>query len=159
MIFLTIGSQKFQFNRLIRKIDELVAEKEITDNIVAQIGYSDYRPRNFNFKGFMEKEQFVDIISSSNLVITHGGTGAIINAIKHKKKVIAVPRLAKYNEHVDNHQTQILKQFGEMRYIVPCYKLNELSNKIKQIETTNLRIYTSNTDKVIDDLSQFINKL
>lgn len=61
-------------------------------------------------------------------MITHGGTGAIIGAVKKGKKVIAVPRLVKYGEHVDNHQMQIIKQFSEMNLIygvLDCDRLEE----------------------------------
>ena len=47
MIFITTGSQKFQFNRLLQKIDELVAEGTIKDEVFAQIGYSDYVPKHY----------------------------------------------------------------------------------------------------------------
>ena len=46
MIFVTLGSQKFQFNRLLRKIDDLVEEGVITEEVFAQTGASDYLPRN-----------------------------------------------------------------------------------------------------------------
>ena len=45
MIFITLGSQKFQFNRLLKAVDELVAAGKIKDEVFAQIGYSDYKPR------------------------------------------------------------------------------------------------------------------
>ena len=47
MIFITTGSQKFQFNRLLQKIDELVADGTIKDKVFAQSGYSDYAPKNY----------------------------------------------------------------------------------------------------------------
>ena len=53
-------------------------------------------------------------MEKANIVITHGGTGAIIGAVKKGKKVIAVPRLAKYGEHVDDHQLQLIKQFDDL---------------------------------------------
>ena len=46
MIFVTLGSQKFQFNRLLIEIDRLIEEKYITDKVFAQIGYSDYKPKH-----------------------------------------------------------------------------------------------------------------
>ena len=52
MVFITLGSQKFQFNRLLKKIDKLLEEKIIKDNVFAQIGYSDYSPLNYEFKQF-----------------------------------------------------------------------------------------------------------
>ena len=53
MIFITLGSQKFQFNRLLKAVDKLVANGTITDNVVAQIGYSDYKPQNFGYENFL----------------------------------------------------------------------------------------------------------
>ena len=45
MIFVTLGSQKFQFDRLLRKIDELIDIGVITDEVFAQIGASTYIPQ------------------------------------------------------------------------------------------------------------------
>ena len=52
MIFITLGSQKFQFNRLLKAIDKLIADGKITDEVFAQIGYSDYIPVHFQYKGY-----------------------------------------------------------------------------------------------------------
>ena len=113
-IFITLGSQKFQFNRLLKAVDEL-CEKEIVDaaGVFAQIGYSDYLPRKYSYKKFLDRDEFSKEMGKADIVITHGGTGAIIGAVKKGKKVIAVPRLVKYGEHVDDHQLQLIKQFDE----------------------------------------------
>ena len=58
MIFLTVGSQKFQFNRLLKKIDNLVEIGIIQEEVIAQIGYSDYIPKNFKYKQFMDRDEF-----------------------------------------------------------------------------------------------------
>lgn len=44
MIFVTLGSQKFQFNRLLQAVDKLQTD----DEIFAQIGYSDYKPKHLS---------------------------------------------------------------------------------------------------------------
>ena len=110
MIFVTLGSQKFQFNRLLIAIDELIERKVINEEVYAQTGYSDYKPKFYKYKYFMDRDEFADYETKANIVITHGGTGAIIGAVKKGKKVIAVPRLKKYGEHVDDHQVQIVEQ-------------------------------------------------
>ena len=48
MIFITLGSQKFQFNRLLKEIDRLIETGVIKDEVFAQIGYSDYQPKHFS---------------------------------------------------------------------------------------------------------------
>lgn len=86
MIFITLGSQKFQFNRLLRAMDELVASGEVGDEVFAQSGYSDYEPQHYRFQRFLDREEFDEMIGKSDVVITHGGTGAIIGAVKQGKK-------------------------------------------------------------------------
>lgn len=120
MIFITLGSQKFQFDRLLKAVDELVADGAITEPVFAQSGYSDYQPKHYEFKQFLDRDEFTKRMGEADLVITHGGTGAIIGAVKKGKKVIAVPRLAKYGEHVDDHQLQLLKEFKQMDIICVC---------------------------------------
>ena len=158
MIFVTLGSQKFQFNRLLKKIDELIERKIIKDEVFAQIGYSDYQPVNYIFKDFLDREEFSNFMKKSTLVITHGGTGAIITAVKAGKKVIAVPRLAQYGEHVDDHQLQLLNQFDGMGIILPCYNIEELNKKLFEIEQVKLKPYISNTKNIIEDIERYIER-
>ncbi|MBR6628078.1 MAG: beta(1,3)galactosyltransferase EpsH, partial [Lachnospiraceae bacterium] len=121
MIFVTLGSQKFQFDRLLQKLDDMVENNIITEKIIAQIGASTYLPQHYEYVRFMDREQFAETMDQCDIVITHGGTGVIISAVKKGKKVIAIPRLAKYKEHVDDHQLQLLHQFDDLELICACY--------------------------------------
>ena len=156
MILVSVGSQKFQFNRLLKEIDRLIENKTITDKVFAQIGVSDYKPKNYEYVDFMTQEEFNEKLSESNLVITHAGTGVIINAVKDNKKVIAIPRLEKYGEHVDDHQIQLIKQFEELNFIEPCYEIEELENKLKTIKNKKYNKYVSNTDTIVESIKDFI---
>ena len=158
MIFVTLGSQKFQFNRLLEKVDELIAQRVINDEVFAQTGYSDYTPKNYDYKQFLDREEFLAIEAKANIVITHGGTGAIIGAVKEGKKVIAVPRLAKYGEHVDDHQIQLIKQFDRMGIIEACYEVEKLEEAYKKSKVTEYNRYISNTAKIIESIERFIEK-
>lgn len=80
-------------------------------------------------------------MGKADIVITHGGTGAIIGAVKKGKKVIAVPRLAKYGEHVDDHQLQLVKQFDDLNLICPCGDTNELAEAIETVKHTEYAEY------------------
>lgn len=158
MIFITLGSQKFQFNRILKKIDELIEKGIIKEEVFAQIGYSNYQPINYKYEDFLDREKFSKLMKSSTLVITHGGTGAIITAVKAGKKVVAVPRLSQYGEHVDDHQLQLLKQFDGMGIILPCYDIEELDKKIIEIEKIKLNPYISNTKVILEDIEKYIGK-
>lgn len=159
MIFITLGSQKFQFNRLLKKIDELIAAGIINEPVFAQTGYSDYCPQNFSYENFLDRDTFAEKTSQSTMVITHGGTGAIIGAVKKGKKVIAVPRLAKYSEHVDDHQIQMIEQFNEMDIICACMDTEQLEECIKYTNEHTFRPYQSNTHNIIASISEYLETL
>lgn len=156
MIFITLGSQKFQFNRLLQEVDRLIEKGVLSEEVFAQCGYSDYKPRSYISKEFLNREEFLTAIKVADIVITHGGTGAIITAVKEGKKVIAVPRLAKYGEHVDDHQLQLLQQFGQMGIIEVCYNLNKLYEVIKRAREKQYRQYVSSSKRIIDSIERFI---
>ena len=156
MIFVTLGSQKFQFNRLLIEIDRLIEEGKITEKVFAQTGYSDYKPKNYKFNKFLNRDEFNDIMSKCDKVITHGGTGAIIGAVKNGKKVIAIPRLSKYGEHVDDHQLQITKQFSDMNLSRSINKIDELEECLVEIEKLKFNFYVSNTKNILDSIEDFI---
>lgn len=156
MIFITVGSQKFQFNRLLMEIDVLIEKKKITDQVFAQIGYSTYKPKYYSYKEFLDKEEFIDNIEKSELIITHGGTGSIINGIKKEKKVIGVPRLQKFEEHVDNHQLEIINQFTDTNMIYPVYNIKDLESAIEKVKYKKFAKYQSNTNNIIKILNEYL---
>ena len=86
-IFITLGSQKFPFNRLLKAVDTLVENGKITDSILAQTGYSDYVPVHYPFQPFLDRSRFGEAIDRSDIALTHGGTGVILTAVKKGKKV------------------------------------------------------------------------
>lgn len=156
MIFITLGSQKFQFNRLLKSVDELIEKGIITDEVFAQTGYSDYKPRKFNYKEFLDRDEFKKYTEACEILITHGGTGAIIGGVKKHKKVIAVPRLAKYGEHVDDHQLQIIEQFKTQNLICGLKDCSELEKALEYVKTHVFDEYKSNTQAIIDSIEEFI---
>lgn len=159
MIFITLGSQKFQFNRLLKAVDSLIEDGTIKEEVFAQIGYSDYTPRNYKYKQFLDRDEFAAWESKADIVITHGGTGAIIGAVKKGKKVIAVPRLAKYGEHVDDHQTQLIAQFRNSNLICGLDDCSQLAGGLAYVRSHKLNTYQSNTNRFINSIEKYIETL
>ena len=50
MIFVTVGTHEQQFNRLIKKIDELKEQGTIREPVFIQSGYSTYEPTHCQWK-------------------------------------------------------------------------------------------------------------
>lgn len=158
MIFITLGSQKFQFNRLLKEMDDLIEKGVIEDEVFGQIGYSDYKPKHYEYSEFLNREEFIAREEKCDVLITHGGTGAIIGGVKNRKKVIAVPRLAKYYEHVDDHQLQLIEQFKGQNLICGLNDVCELEEGLKFIKNHQFDIYESSTNKIIKSIEEFISE-
>lgn len=156
MIFITLGSQKFQFNRILKAVDALIEKGVIDDEVYAQIGYSDYEPKYFEYEQFLDREEFAKQEEKCDILITHGGTGAIIGAVKKGKKVIAIPRLAKYGEHVDDHQIQLIEQFKGQNLICGLGDTTELEAGLKFVQEHEFNAYQSNTKTIIESIERFL---
>ena len=156
MVFLTLGSQKFQFDRLLKAVDDLISDAVIDTEVFAQTGYSGYKPQHYSYQAFLDRDSFAQWEEKADIVLTHGGTGVIIGAVKKGKKVIAVPRLKEYGEHVDDHQMQIIDQFKELGFIIPCYDIKQLPKCFTMAKDFTVKAYRSNTDTIITDIENYI---
>lgn len=131
-------------------LDNLCIEGKIKEEIFAQIGNSDYEPKNYTYVKFLNRELFEKKIKDSSLVITHSGVGSIITAINADKPVIVYPRLSKYHEHVDNHQLEIAEAFVRKNFVLLCGENDNLCNLIDEARKRHFEKYVSQTDKIID---------
>lgn len=134
MIFVTVGSRNYPFDRLFKKLDDLYEDGILTDKMFAQIGTSTYIPKNYEYKDFVSQEEFLAKIKEADIVVSHGASGSIMKALNAGKKVIAVTRLEKYGEHINDHQIQNNVAFGSNGYVlVVDYELTDLGECFQKI--------------------------
>lgn len=136
MIFVTVGSRNYPFDRLFKKLDELYDEGILKEKMFAQIGTSTYKPKNYEYKDFISQEEFLDRINEADIVVTHGASGSIMKALNADKKVIAVTRLEKYGEHINDHQIQNNEAFASNHYVLMAdLELKDLGECFKKIKS------------------------
>lgn len=134
MILVLLGTQNNSFHRLLEKMDELVEKKIIDEKILVQAGYTKYESKNMRIFDLIPQEELERYQTQADLIITHGGVGSIISSIKKGKKVIAVPRLHEYQEHVNDHQKQIVESFDSKGYILGIKEVEELEGAIIKVQ-------------------------
>lgn len=159
MIFVCVGSRNYPFNRLFKELDKLCDEGIIKEKIFAQIGTSTYIPKNFEYKDFISQEEFLQKVKEADIVISHGASGSIMKALNAGKKVIAVTRLEKYGEHINDHQIQNNEAFASNGYVLPVYEMDELKDAIQKIyEGTDNLVPWENKDPmaIVNLIDEFI---
>ena len=145
LIFVTLGTQDKPFYRLLEALEYQINIGNISEEVVVQAGGTKFKSDKMKIFDLVSQDDFAQYIKCSRIIITHGGVGSIITALSNDKKVIAVPRLAKYGEHVNDHQLQILKCFEKKGYILPLYDLNDFPNVLNDIENFIPQKYISNS--------------
>ncbi len=135
LIFVTVGSSEFQFNRLLKMVDQLAETLSDDIQVVAQSGTCTYSPKHMTMVPWISIEEMREYFSKCRVVITHAGTGSIVNALDCGARVIVVPRLAACKEHIDDHQIEIAREFNKLGYVTIANDLESLINNYQKIET------------------------
>ena len=161
MILVMLGTQNNSFHRLLEEIDNLIKKGVIKEKVIAQSGYTEYKTTNKQMKilKLMPLDELEDLIEQADLIITHGGVGSITLSLKRGKKVIAVPRLHEYHEHVNNHQKEIVQTYDEKGYIVGVQDVKELQEALSKIKNFEPKKYQTNNQKMLKIIEDFIDKI
>lgn len=159
MIFISTGSRKFQFDRLIKKVDELAGSGAITEEVFAQIAETTHVPEHIKYERYLSPEDFKKYQTEADLIISHAGTGALIGALKLGKQVIAIPRLAKYNEHSDDHQMQVADALCEEGYLRVVYDMENLLDAINLSKTDPIVKKYDKPSNVVNIINEFLQNI
>ena len=156
MIFVCVGSRGYQFNRLLQALDALVEKGEVCEKIFAQTGNSDYKPLHYSYARYLDEGEFRKYQDRADIIISHGGTGALVSALKKRKQVIAVPRMVEFGEHIDDHQQQVTEALAKQGYLLEVRDMADLGKAIRRIQTSPINKYFDLPSHVIDVIDSFI---
>ncbi len=133
MIFMTLGTVSFQFNRAVNWLSALLENGAISEPVFLQYGYSDIsrlvEHPLVTLETTVNARKITELVENSRLVISHAGQGSTRMLAAQGCSFIILPRLKKYGEHVDNHQllfAKAVERFG----IKNCSSLEELKTSV-----------------------------
>lgn len=159
MILVLLGTQNNSFHRLLEEIEKNIKDGTIKEKVIVQAGYTKYETEKMEIFDLISKEQLEQFQEQADLIITHGGVGSIITSIRKGKKVIAVPRMHQYGEHVNNHQIEIVQNFNEQGYIIGIEKVEELKQAILKAKEFEPKKYEINNKLMLKTIEEFIDKI
>jgi UDP-N-acetylglucosamine transferase subunit ALG13 len=110
MIFITVGTEQFPFDRLLRIMDDAVRRGEIRQKVFAQIGAARYEPAFFSWCRFLPYEEMAERILRAEIIVSHAGVGSFLMCLEMGKTPILFPRRVEFGEHVDDHQMEFMEK-------------------------------------------------
>ena len=161
MILVLLGTQNNSFHRLLKEIERNIENGNIKEEVIVQAGYTKFEPttkkRKIEIFDTISKKELDKLIEKANFVISHGGVGSMVTANQKGKKVIAVPRYKKYNEHVNDHQIDTIKIFEKKGYVLLSENVEDLECVLKEIDNFSPNIYEKDKDSnIIGIIEKFI---
>lgn len=153
MIFGAVGTNSWDFTRLIKELDNI--SHEIDEKVIIQIGNNVYTPKNAEYFSFISKNEIEKIYENSRVIVSHAGIGIILSAIRYNKPIIIIPRMKKYGEHFDDHQSDTAKKLEE-EGIQVVWDIKELKSILTENDLKNS--FKKNND-LINNLKSYINTL
>jgi UDP-N-acetylglucosamine transferase subunit ALG13 len=131
----------------------------VDDQVYAQIGSSEYKPRNFEYVEFLQKNQFDSYVRNATGIISHAGMGVIMMALEYKKPLLVMPRCKKFGEVVNDHQAAVTEKFEELGCILVATDKDGLHRGIQKLKCFTPKPRLSNPAAVADRICSFINNL
>lgn len=161
MIFVSVGTHEQGFDRLIKEVDKFAKENNIKD-IFIQKGFTKYNPTHCAYKELISPDEMNHYMNTANLVITHGGPSTYMEALSKNKPVIVVPRLSKYDEHVNDHQLDFARKItNNSNYEFPIItEIKDLATQIKKsLDSKSKTHIKSNTHNFNTQFKQILESL
>ena len=163
MIFVTVGTHEQGFNRLIEEIDNLKENKIIKEEVIIQKGYTDYEPKYCESYKLIDYKKLQIYLQEARIIITHGGPASFMAPLSIGKIPIVVPRQKQFEEHVNDHQVDFVKQVvNRYNNIIPVYDIKDLKEKILNYDyiIKDLRSnYKSNNKEFVSKLDMEIKSM
>ncbi len=160
MILVLLGTFVTDFKRPLIEIEKLCADGTISEEVFVQAGYTTITDsEHIIIKPFIEPDELTELHNKARIIITHAGVGSIMKALFLKKKVIAIARLSKYDEHVDDHQVEVLEEFARLNYLMPWRENDSLKTLLANADDFNQREFISNNSQMISYLTKYIDSL
>lgn len=163
MIFVTVGTHEQPFNRLIQKIDELKRDNVIKEKTIIQVGFSTYIPEYCQWSKLISYQQMVKNIEDARIVITHGGPASFIMPLQVGKTPIVVPRQHQFNEHVNDHQVEFVRNVARrMKNVILVENIDTLGDIIMNYDKIITEMGTgmeSNNARFNEKFEELVKKL
>lgn len=143
MIYVTVGTEKFPFDRLLRILDQAIEKRGISHEIFAQIGNSTYKPEFFAYEEFVAFDKMETLVRKADIVIAHAGEGTTLLCVELGKPPILFPRNPVFNEHFDDHQMQLARKMSSSGKVLVAYDEEELIYTINNFNKLASRLKPS----------------
>lgn len=158
LLFATVGAT-LPFDRLVEAVSAAKAAGDIPEDVIIQTGLGGLKPANGQVVETISFDEIQSLLAKAEFVVSHGGTGSLITALRQGCRVVAMPRLSSLGEHYDDHQAEIVGAFVERGLIQAARSADELPAALARARARTPVIATTAPDALIGFLRSEFDRL
>ena len=133
MVFVTVGSAKQSFRRLLEAVDRIAGSGGFGEQrVFMQIGHAGgFTPSHCEYRPFLSREDFEEMVRQADFVICHGGATPL-EIIRAHKPAIVMPRRTEHGEIRNDHQVEFVEALAAEGWVIPAMQSEDLPSAIAQ---------------------------
>lgn len=159
MIFVVLGTWEMPFIRPLIELEKAVSGGLISETVLVQSGKTSYPSTHLTLVPFFDQQELEEMYDQASLIICQAGVGSIMLGLRKQKKVIAVARRHAYQEHVDEHQLEILETFASAGTVLRWNAEGDLPNVLRLVENFVPIPYPFSEERISGEILSYLNSL
>ncbi|WP_254051179.1 glycosyltransferase [Stenotrophomonas sp. ESTM1D_MKCIP4_1] len=109
------------------------ADQHPDTEVIVQAGEHDFISSTMKVHKSLDQQEFVKLIATCEVFISHAGMGNIITALELGTPLLIVPRRATLGEHRNDHQIDTAERFGKYPGVAVATDLPELMAQVDSL--------------------------
>lgn len=157
LLFATVGAT-LPFPRLVELVADARRNGVFDEELILQRGTGAPAPQGVESVETLDFGTVQTILSEADIVVTHGGTGSLITALRAGCRVVAIPRRFARGEHYDDHQGEITAAFARRGLISIADTPEDFVAALAECRAREPKRATTDYSAMIDYLRGMIGK-
>ena len=135
MTFVVLGTWEMPFVRPLREIEQASIRGLLPEPVIVQSGNTQYASLRLELVPFFGKEELERMYDQATLIICQAGVGSIMLGLRKHKRIISIARLSRFDEHIDDHQLEILDVFSRIGAVLPWRGEGDLAEVLARVQS------------------------
>jgi UDP-N-acetylglucosamine transferase subunit ALG13 len=135
MTFVVLGTWEMPFVRPLREIEQAAIAGLLPEPVIVQSGSTHYASPRLELVPFFGTEELERMYEQAAMIICQAGVGSIMLGLRRHKRIISIARLSRFDEHIDDHQLEILNLFSQIGAVLPWKGEGDLAEVLARVQS------------------------
>ena len=156
MVFVVLGTWAMPFARPLREIERAAAAGLLAQPIIVQSGCTTFASTQLQVVPYFSADEMERMYERASLVVCQAGVGSIMLGLRKHKTIIAIARRVGYDEHIDDHQLEILNVFSKLGCVLPWNGEGDLPEVLGRVRNFVPAAYPFGEEKISRAILEFL---